>query len=187
MQNIIIIYCLLYVSKGAKGAKTMRKSRTMSLILVIAMIMTMFVSMPVFAAKGDNVALFSNFKAAWAGTGNNQFFGVKADMLDGSSSGAIAYAGTATLPEFVDISVEWALINTYTADVMVYAMPLKGTAAETDTYYTQNLNDQKISGENAPDLENEGILIAELKDYSGPTASWDFAEMQLKTLASAQG
>ncbi len=165
----------------------MRKSRTMSLILVIAMIMTMFVSMPVFAAKGDTIATFSSFKTAWAGTGNNQFFEVKGDMLDGSSSGAIAYAGTATLPEFVDISVEWALINTYTADVMVYAMPLKGTATETDTYYTQNLGEKNISDKGAPDLENEGTLIAEFKDYSGPTASWDFAEMQLKTLVSAQG
>ena len=72
------------------------------------MVMTMFTSAPAFAAKGDPVADFATFKAAWAGTGNNQFFAVKEDFIDGTSSGAIAYAGTANLPEFVDVSVEWA-------------------------------------------------------------------------------
>ena len=167
----------------------MRKSRTMSLILVIAMIMTMFVSMPVFAAKGDNVASFSNFQACWAGDGNNKYFKIGNEFLDGTSNGAIAYAGTANLTEYIDVTIDWALLSSYNADVYVYAMPLvDGTTTATDAYYTKNLDSNKISSVDAPDM-TQGVMIAKIENYQGEdtTTSWNFSTVELNRGESAQG
>ena len=108
-------------------------------------------------------------------------------MLDGSSNGAIAYAGTATLTEKLAVSIDWALTNANTADVSVYAMPLidtdgdgTATAAETDEYYTSNIDTNRISSNPAPNL-SEGALIANLLSYTGASADWDFATLNLDT------
>lgn len=71
----------------------------------------------------------------------------------------MAYAGTANLIEKISVSIDWALTSAYVGGVSVYALPLKdmnndGTATveETDAFYTQNLDSNKISSAEAPDL-----------------------------------
>lgn len=161
--------------------------------LCVAVIMLCQPSIFPTSADSSIVAEFAVFKAAWKGTGENKYFKITDTFLDGSSNGAIIYAGTANLPDKINVSIEWALTNAYTADVSVYAMPLvdtdnDGTATieETDEFYMQSLDGNKISSADAPNL-SDGILIAEIQDYTGSTGGWDFAKLTLTSKLSAQG
>ena len=172
----------------------MQSKRLICMLISLSIILTSFIGViTVDADSNDALAEFASFKSCWSGDGENKYFKITDSMLDGSSNGAIAYAGTAALTEKLAVSIDWALTNANTADVSVYAMPLidtdgdgAATAAETDEYYTSNIDTNGISSNPAPNL-SEGALIANLLSYTGESADWDFATLNLDTQYPAPG
>ena len=75
---------------------SMRKLGKMTAFLLSAlMIISAFPF--VSAADASTIAEFPNFKSAWKGNGENKYFKITNDFMNGTSNGAIAYAGVAKL------------------------------------------------------------------------------------------
>ena len=145
-------------------------------------------------ADSSTVAEFANFKSVWKGTGENKYLSIKSDYLDGTSNGAVAYAGTANLIDKISVSIDWALTSAYVGGISIYALPLKdtnndgnATAEETDAFYTRNLDSNKISSAETPDLASDGVLIAQLDNYTGADGGWNFSTVSLTSQYPAQG
>ena len=98
----------------------MQSKRLICMLISLSIILTSFIGViTVDADSNDALAEFASFKSCWSGDGENKYFKITDSMLDGSSNGAIAYAGTAALTEKLAVSIDWALTNANTADVSV--------------------------------------------------------------------
>lgn len=156
-----------------KGSIDVKNFKKLLSLCIAAIMICGSIYIPALA-DSSTVAEFANFKSVWKGTGENKYLSIKSDYLDGTSNGAVAYAGTANLIEKISVSIDWALTSSYVGGVSIYALPLKdtngdgnATAEETDAFYTRNLDGNKISSAETPDLASDGVLIAQLDNYTG--------------------
>ena len=176
-----------------KGSIDVKNFKKLLSLCIAAIMICGSIYIPALA-DSSTVAEFANFKSVWKGTGENKYLSIKSDYLDGTSNGAVAYAGTANLIDKISVSIDWALTSAYVGGISIYALPLKdtnndgdATAEETDAFYTRSLDSNKISSAETPDLASDGVLIAQLDNYTGADGGWNFSTVSMTSQYPAQG
>lgn len=114
-----------------KGSIDVKNFKKLLSLCIAAIMICGSIYIPALA-DSSTVAEFANFKSVWKGTGENKYLSIKSDYLDGTSNGAVAYAGTANLIDKISVSIDWALTSAYVGGISIYALPLKDTNNDGD-------------------------------------------------------